>query len=190
MGKHWGICCSVSVTRQRLVVSPATARRCAIRVLYDAQTSRLRQSCASGDVLQTQKIELLHAVPRVCCRINYSITRDINILLFWQLLLSVMKYVYGLHPSNFICLYVTVVNICTNSWTQHFPVLCICVSYDAETSQTQSHITTGGQSVLVSNPIWNPRPDFCYCQTSCGFVDVERSLWPEDGSVVSCHQNQ
>jgi hypothetical protein len=34
-------------------------------------------------------------------------------------------------------------------------------------SQSQSHYgrRSVGQLVLVSSPIWGPRPDFCYCQT-------------------------
>jgi hypothetical protein len=34
--------------------------------------------------------------------------------------------------------------------------------------QSQSYVTIDGQSaksVLVSIPIWGPRPDFCYCHT-------------------------
>jgi hypothetical protein len=33
-------------------------------------------------------------------------------------------------------------------------------------------------------PIWGLRPYLYYCQDSCRLVDVGRSLWPEDGSVV------
>jgi hypothetical protein len=33
-------------------------------------------------------------------------------------------------------------------------------------------------------PIWGVRPDFYYCQDSCGFVDVGLWLWREDGSAV------
>jgi hypothetical protein len=44
-----------------------------------------------------------------------------------------------------------------------------------------------GQSVLNKAPIWGLWPDFYYCQDSCWFVDVGRSLWREDGSIVySC----
>jgi hypothetical protein len=33
--------------------------------------------------------------------------------------------------------------------------------------------------------VWGPWPSFCYCQTVTGwFVDVERSLWREDGPVI------
>jgi hypothetical protein len=32
-------------------------------------------------------------------------------------------------------------------------------------SQVKVTITSDGQSVLLSNPIWGPKPDFCYCQT-------------------------
>jgi hypothetical protein len=31
-------------------------------------------------------------------------------------------------------------------------------------SESTNHVTTNGQSVLVSNPILNSRPDICYCQ--------------------------
>jgi hypothetical protein len=37
---------------------------------------------------------------------------------------------------------------------------------------------TVSRSVLVSYPMWDPRPD------SCGFVDVGLPFWGEDGSVV------
>jgi hypothetical protein len=46
-----------------------------------------------------------------------------------------------------------------------------------------SYITTDGQSASLSwnkAPICGLRPDFYYC----GFVDVGRSLWREDRSVV------
>jgi hypothetical protein len=35
------------------------------------------------------------------------------------------------------------------------------------TCKSKSHYDrqSVGQSVLVSSPIWGPRPDFCYCQT-------------------------
>jgi hypothetical protein len=32
-------------------------------------------------------------------------------------------------------------------------------------SQSRYGRQSVGQSVLVSSPIWGPRPDFCYCQT-------------------------
>jgi hypothetical protein len=54
-------------------------------------------------------------------------------------------------------------------------------------SQSQSYITTDGQSASLSwnkAPIWGLRPDFYYCQTVAGFVCMGRSLWREDGSVV------
>jgi hypothetical protein len=56
-------------------------------------------------------------------------------------------------------------------------------------SQSQSYITTNGQSVLVSGthlgPVTNFSPSlFNYFLDSCGFVDVGRALWREVGSVV------
>jgi hypothetical protein len=48
---------------------------------------------------------------------------------------------------------------------------------------------TAGQSVCLSwcqSPIWGPRTDLCYCENSCGFVDVGRQLWREDWSVIYC----
>jgi hypothetical protein len=33
-------------------------------------------------------------------------------------------------------------------------------------SKSQCDWRSVGQSVLVSSPIWGPRPDFCYCQTA------------------------
>jgi hypothetical protein len=55
------------------------------------------------------------------------------------------------------------------------------------TAVSQSYITTDGQSASLSlnkAPLWGLRHDFYYCQDSCWFVDVGRSLWREDGSIV------
>jgi hypothetical protein len=41
-----------------------------------------------------------------------------------------------------------------------------------------------GQSVLVSSPIWGPRPHFYYCQTVAGLLMWGAPPWREDGSVV------
>jgi hypothetical protein len=52
--------------------------------------------------------------------------------------------------------------------------------------QSQSFVTTGGQSASLSwcqAPIWGLRADFYYSD-SCVFVDVGSFLWREDGSVV------
>jgi hypothetical protein len=155
MGEHWSICCSVSVTRQHFMTSPAAARRCAVRIFYDAQTFRLWQSCACGDVLQTKSWESTCGASRV---LPNKLLHDEGYkypLLFKQLLLSVMKYVYVLHRSIFIWLYVTMLNtylyqLLNVKILRFLPVLCIYVSYDAETSQTQSHITTGGLSASLS----------------------------------------
>jgi hypothetical protein len=46
---------------------------------------------------------------------------------------------------------------------------------------------TDGQPASVSwnkAPIWGLRPDLYYLCDSCGFVDLGRLLWREDGSVV------
>jgi hypothetical protein len=43
--------------------------------------------------------------------------------------------------------------------------------------QSQSSVTTDGQTVLVSSRIWGTRPDFCYCQLrvcSCGAPSLMR----------------
>jgi hypothetical protein len=53
-------------------------------------------------------------------------------------------------------------------------------------SQCQSYVTTDGHSASLSwnkAPIWGLRPDFHYCQTINGFVDMGRPLWREEGSV-------
>jgi hypothetical protein len=50
-----------------------------------------------------------------------------------------------------------------------------------------SQFTTDGQSVSLSwcrAPIWSPWPDFCFLSDDCGFLDVWRPLWREDGSVI------
>jgi hypothetical protein len=44
---------------------------------------------------------------------------------------------------------------------------------------SESYVTTDGKSASLSwykAPIWGLRPDFYYCQTISGFVDVGRSL--------------
>jgi hypothetical protein len=40
------------------------------------------------------------------------------------------------------------------------------------------------RSVLVSSPHLGPKTRFLLLSDTCGFVDVGRPLWPEDGSVV------
>jgi hypothetical protein len=48
-------------------------------------------------------------------------------------------------------------------------------------------MATDGQSASLSwnkATIWGLRPDFYYCQTVVGFVDVGHSVWREDESVV------
>jgi hypothetical protein len=53
---------------------------------------------------------------------------------------------------------------------------------------SESYVTTDGQSASLSwykAPIWGLRPNFFSLPSdSCGFVDMGRSLWREDGSVV------
>jgi hypothetical protein len=54
-------------------------------------------------------------------------------------------------------------------------------------SQSQTYVTTDGQSASLSwwqAPIWGLRLDIHYGQTLCGFVDVRRSLWRENGFDV------
>jgi hypothetical protein len=49
----------------------------------------------------------------------------------------------------------------------------------AEKVKSRSYATINGQSASLSwcqAPIWGLQPDFYYCQDSCVFVDVERSL--------------
>jgi hypothetical protein len=60
------------------------------------------------------------------------------------------------------------------------------ITYDWTRSQSQSYVTTDGQSASLSwniAPIWGLRPDFYYCQTVAGFL-LWGALWREDGSVV------
>jgi hypothetical protein len=54
-------------------------------------------------------------------------------------------------------------------------------------SWVESYVTTDGQPASLSwnkAPIWGLRPDLYYLYDSCGFVDLERPLWREDGSVL------
>jgi hypothetical protein len=51
----------------------------------------------------------------------------------------------------------------------------------------ESYVTTDGQSASLSwnkAPIWGLRPDLLLMSDSWAFVDVGRSLWREDGSVI------
>jgi hypothetical protein len=48
-------------------------------------------------------------------------------------------------------------------------------------SESEPYVTTDGQSAGLS---WNKAPILALLSDSCGFVDVGRSLWREDGSVV------
>jgi hypothetical protein len=53
-------------------------------------------------------------------------------------------------------------------------------------SESQAYVTADGHSASLSwnkEPIWGLRPDLYYSD-SCRFVDVGRSLWRENGSVV------
>jgi hypothetical protein len=59
------------------------------------------------------------------------------------------------------------------------PLLCLV--------ESESYVTTDRQSASLpwnKAPIWSLRPDFYYCQDSCGFVYVGRFLRREDGSVL------
>jgi hypothetical protein len=52
---------------------------------------------------------------------------------------------------------------------------------------SQVRITTDGQSARLSRcqaAIWGQRKDLYYYQTVVGSVDVGRSLWREDGSII------
>jgi hypothetical protein len=54
-------------------------------------------------------------------------------------------------------------------------------------TESESYVTTDGQPASLSwnkAPFWDLRPDLYYCLDSCGFVDLGRPLWREDGSVV------
>jgi hypothetical protein len=53
--------------------------------------------------------------------------------------------------------------------------------------QSHSYVMTDGQLVSLSccqASIWGPRPDFYYCQTVAGLLNVGHPLWREDGSVI------
>jgi hypothetical protein len=46
-------------------------------------------------------------------------------------------------------------------------------------TEPEAYVTTDGQSASLTRskaPIWGLRPDFYYCQTVVGFVDVGHSL--------------
>jgi hypothetical protein len=50
-----------------------------------------------------------------------------------------------------------------------------------------SYFTSDGQPASLSwnkAPIWGFRPDFLLMSDNCGFVDMGRPLWRENGSVV------
>jgi hypothetical protein len=54
-------------------------------------------------------------------------------------------------------------------------------------SESESHVTTDGQSAGIScnkAPNWGLQPDFLLLSGSCRFVDVGRSIWQEDGSII------
>jgi hypothetical protein len=81
-----------------------------------------------------------------------------------------------------------------NIWTS-FSLLCLRLSLRSNASdvgrfsasEVESYITTNGQSASLSwnkAPIWGLRLDSYYCETDAGLLDVVRSLWREDGSVV------
>jgi hypothetical protein len=54
-------------------------------------------------------------------------------------------------------------------------------------SESESYVTTDGQPASLSwnkAPFWGLRQDLYYLCDSCGFVDLGRPVWREDGSVV------
>jgi hypothetical protein len=55
------------------------------------------------------------------------------------------------------------------------------------TSESECYVTTDGQSASLSwnqALIWGLNTTLVLLSDSCGFVDVGRSLWREDGSVI------
>jgi hypothetical protein len=53
---------------------------------------------------------------------------------------------------------------------------------------SQSHVMTKDQSVLVSNPIWGPRPDLCYSQKVMDLSMWGRPLqWEERSGINHSH---
>jgi hypothetical protein len=58
---------------------------------------------------------------------------------------------------------------------------------DRNQNWSWSFFTTDGQSTSLSwsrAPIWSSWPDFCFLSDNCGFLDVGRPVWREDGSVI------
>jgi hypothetical protein len=43
-----------------------------------------------------------------------------------------------------------------------------------------------GHSVLVTSPIWGPRPDCCYCQTVVGVLIWSPLLWKDRSVIYNC----
>jgi hypothetical protein len=60
-------------------------------------------------------------------------------------------------------------HVLTGWWPSHTNLLLFqLMSQDSAVSQSQSYVTTDGQSASLSwcqAPVWGPRPDFYYCQT-------------------------
>jgi hypothetical protein len=50
--------------------------------------------------------------------------------------------------------------------------------------KTKSKLCQSASLSWFQAPIWGPRPDFYYCQTTAGFFYVGPPLWRENGSVV------
>jgi hypothetical protein len=74
--------------------------------------------------------------------------------------------------------------VCYNGSLVTWTVVGLTTAIDNE---SESYITADGQSASLSwnkSPIWGLRPDFLLLSDSCGFVDVGRSLWREEGSVI------
>jgi hypothetical protein len=71
--------------------------------------------------------------------------------------------------------------------THVFSICRVVTNIFLSQSQSQSYITTDGQSDSLSwcqTPICGPWPEFVLPSGSKGFFDVRHPLWREDGSVV------
>jgi hypothetical protein len=89
--------------------------------------------------------------------------------------------------SSSITLYSSVL-ICTHNWLLWTALHLFQFAFPLLRSKSKSKLCydrrSVGQSVLVSSTHLGLKNTFLFLSDSCGFVDVGRPLWREDGSAV------
>jgi hypothetical protein len=105
--------------------------------------------------------------------------------LVWNVLLECwQQYVYAnrIQLSHYMHQQISV-NTLKLQWLQYVPPALTFKTRFSSKSKLCYDLRSVGQSVLVSSIHLWLTPRFLYLSDSCGFVDVGRRFWREDGSV-------